>query len=305
MGENKQIWYLEGSKAAKLVSPLRASFDLRPFTSAPQDNSNNPARAEAIAGHFVVVTDMKNGVVALPPQCSDFSSNFRGIGVTPPPAGNRSTLAPASPAPKRAPAILAYISANGSPEEIEKTLALAFENIELAERERISREALEDAEREREQLNEIGVALSSQRDIQALLNLILAKTREITRADAGSLYLVEDEGEGKRHLRFMLTQNDSVEFPFQEFVLPLAEDSMAGYTALRGEVLNFADAHNLPPDLPFHFNDRYDRESGYRTRSLLTLPMRNAQGEVLAVLQLINSKRNPSPRLRSDADVAK
>ena len=168
-----------------------------------------------------------------------------------------------------------------------------------------SREALENADREREQLNEIGVALSSQRDIQTLLNLILAKTREITRADAGSLYLVEGEGDGQRHLRFILTQNDSLEFPFKEFILPLAEDSMAGYTALRGEVLNFADAHSLPPELPFQFNDRYDRESGYRTRSLLTLPMRNAKGEVLGVLQLINSKRNPAARLRSDADVAK
>src|SRR5580704_2097771 len=96
----------------------------------------------------------------------------------------------------------------------------------------------------------------------------------------------------ERRLRFMLTQNDSVDFPFKEFTLPLAEDSMAGYTALHGEVLNFADAHHLPKDLPFHFNDRYDRDSGYRTKSLLTLPMRNAKGEVLGVLQLINSKRD-------------
>jgi HD-GYP domain-containing protein (c-di-GMP phosphodiesterase class II) len=303
MGEKKQIWYLEGSTAAKLVANLDASYDLRAFTSVQQSNSGSPAY-ELNAGHFVVVSDLNNGVLALPPQCSDLSANYRVIGVPPAP-GSRSMIAAASPTPKRAPAVLAYISANASAEEVEKTLALAFENIELAERERVSREALEDAEREREQLNEIGVALSSQRDIQALLNLILAKAREITRADAGSLYLVGDEGEGKRHLRFMLTQNDSVEFPFKEFILPLAEDSMAGYTALRGEVLNFADAHNLPPELPFHFNDRYDRESGYRTRSLLTLPMRNAKGEVLGVLQLINSKRNPVERLRSEADVAK
>ena len=303
MGEKKQIWYLEGSTAAKLVANLGASYDLRAFTSVQQSNSGSSAN-ESNAAHFVVVSDLNNGVLALPPQCSDLSANYRVIGVPPSP-GSRSMIAAASPTPKRAPAILAYISANASAEEVEKTLALAFENIELAERERVSREALEDAEREREQLNEIGVALSSQRDIQALLNLILAKAREITRADAGSLYLIEDQGEGKRHLRFMLTQNDSVEFPFKEFILPLAEDSMAGYTALRGEVLNFADAHSLPPELPFHFNDRYDRESGYRTRSLLTLPMRNAKSEVLGVLQLINSKRNPVERLRSEADVAK
>ena len=114
----------------------------------------------------------------------------------------------------------------------------------------------------------------------------------------------EDTHDGRR-LRFKLTQNDSFEFPFQEFTLPLAEDSMAGYTALRGEVLNFADAYKIPADLPFRFNDRYDRESGYHTRSLLALPMKNAKGEVIGVLQLINSKRNLALRLRNAEDVAK
>jgi HD-GYP domain-containing protein (c-di-GMP phosphodiesterase class II) len=188
--------------------------------------------------------------------------------------------------------------------ELEKTLGIAFENIALAARERTAREELEAAEREREQLNEIGIALSSQRDVRELLNLILAKAREITRADAGSLYLIEDDAEGQRHLRFMLTQNDSLVFPFKEFTLPLAEDSMAGYTALRGKVVNFADAYHIPPEMPFHFNDHYDRESGYRTKSLLTLPMRNAKGEVLGVLQLINARNDPAARLRSEADVA-
>jgi HD-GYP domain-containing protein (c-di-GMP phosphodiesterase class II) len=175
----------------------------------------------------------------------------------------------------------------------------------LIERERAARRALKTAEREREELNQIGMALSSQRDIDALLELILAKARQITAADAGSLYLIEEDVEGRRHLRFVLTQNDSLDFPFREFVLPLAEDSMAGYTALRGEILNFADAYKIPPNLPFRFNDRYDRDSGYRTRSLLTLPMRNARGEVLGVLQLINCKRNPAAILQGPGDAAK
>jgi HD-GYP domain-containing protein (c-di-GMP phosphodiesterase class II) len=304
MGEKKQIWYLEGSAVAKLAAPLGAHYDLHAFAGSPSENSASPARSDGAGGTFVVLTEVKDGALALPPACGSATANFRVISLAAS-AGVRSAAGTGSRTPTRAPSILAYVSANASPEEVEKTLALAFENIALAERERASHEALENAEREREQLNEIGVALSSQRDIQALLNLILAKTREITRADAGSLYLVEDQGDGQRHLRFMLTQNDSLEFPFKEFILPLAEDSMAGYTALRGEVLNFADAHHLPPDLPFHFNDRYDRESGYRTRSLLTLPMRNPKGEVLGVLQLINSKRNPPARLRSEEDVAK
>jgi HD-GYP domain-containing protein (c-di-GMP phosphodiesterase class II) len=175
----------------------------------------------------------------------------------------------------------------------------------LASQLRATRQLLKVAEREREQLNEIGVALSSQRNISVLLTLILKKAREITGADAGSLYLVEEDAHDGRHLRFKLTQNDSFEFPFQEFTLPLTEDSMAGYTALRGEVLNFADAYKIPSDLPFRFNDRYDRESGYHTRSLLSLPMKNAKGEVIGVLQLINSKRDPALRLKNADDVAK
>lgn len=177
--------------------------------------------------------------------------------------------------------------------------------VKLAVQLREARAALKIAEREREELNQIGVALSSQRNIGVLLSLILKRARDITGADAGSLYLVEEDTRNGKRLRFMLTQNDSYEFPFQEFTLPLTEDSMAGYAALRGEVLNFANAYKIPSNLPFHFNDRYDRESGYRTRSLLALPMKNAKGEVIGVVQLINSKRNPALRLRTAEDVAK
>jgi HD-GYP domain-containing protein (c-di-GMP phosphodiesterase class II) len=175
----------------------------------------------------------------------------------------------------------------------------------LASQLRATRQLLKVAEREREELNEIGVALSSQRNINLLLTLILKKARDITGADAGSLYLVEEDAHDGRHLRFKLTQNDSFEFPFQEFTLPLTEDSMAGYTALRCGALNFADAYKIPTDMPFRFNDRYDRESGYHTRSLLSLPMKNAKGEAIGVLQLINSKRNPALRLKNTEDFAK
>ena len=72
-------------------------------------------------------------------------------------------------------------------------MGIAFENIELVIRERAAREELEIAEREREQLNEIGDGAFFERDVDALLTLILAKAREITGADAGSLYLVEED----------------------------------------------------------------------------------------------------------------
>ncbi len=154
------------------------------------------------------------------------------------------------------------------------------------------------ATRELEELNRVGIALSETRDVEQLLDLILKKAREITSADAGSLYLVENGGasadDGLRvpQLRFKLTQNDSVQFPFSERTLPVTENSMAGYCALHGEVIELADAYRVPKVRPFRFNATFDEQAGYRTRSLITLPMKNGKGEVLGVLQLINCKRN-------------
>jgi HD-GYP domain-containing protein (c-di-GMP phosphodiesterase class II) len=159
------------------------------------------------------------------------------------------------------------------------------------------------ATRELEELNRVGIALSETRDVGQLLDLILKKAREITAADAGSLYLVErggasaEEGLGDPQLRFKLTQNDSVQFPFSEHTLPLTENSMAGYSALHGQVIELADAYRIPKARPFRFNAKFDQQARYHTRSLITLPMKNGKGEVLGVLQLINCKRNAKATL--------
>ena len=165
------------------------------------------------------------------------------------------------------------------------------------------------ATHELEELNRIGIALSETRDVEQLLDLILRKAREITSADAGSLYLVEKDAApanragGVPRLRFKLIQNDSVQFPFSEHTLPLTEESIAGYCALHAEVIELADAYRIPKARPFHFNSSFDREAGYRTRSLVALPMKNGKGEVLGVLQLINCKRSPKVRLADAAVV--
>ncbi|MFZ3215723.1 MAG: HD domain-containing phosphohydrolase [Candidatus Acidiferrales bacterium] len=301
MAEKQEVWCLAGSVAQKLLAPLRENYSLQ-LLSSKEGDSNGAREPGASTNCGVVLAEMREGNPVLPVSWGGVDGNYRVIGVLL--EGASGAAKAARPAGGKEPIpVFAYVSASASREELEKTVAVAFENIELVRSERAAREDLENAEREREQLNEIGAALSSQRDVRLLLSLILAKAREITRADAGSLYLVDEEANGGRHLRFMLTQNDSLEFPFKEFTLPLAEDSLAGYTALRGEVLNFPDAHHIPAKMPFRFNEHYDRDSGYRTKSLLTLPMRNAKGEVLGVLQLINAKRDPAARLHSEADV--
>jgi HD-GYP domain-containing protein (c-di-GMP phosphodiesterase class II) len=153
------------------------------------------------------------------------------------------------------------------------------------------------------ELNKIGVALSAERDINKLLELILAKSREITAADAGSLYLVERGKERKAtaddQLRFELAQNDSL--PPQQFEkkkMPLDETSIAGYVALSGQPVNVADAYDLPPGSTFQISRSFDQRSGYRTKSVLVVPMKDHQDEVVGVVQLINKKRDATAVLR-------
>jgi len=154
-----------------------------------------------------------------------------------------------------------------------------------------------------ETLNKIGVALSTERNTDALLELILSKSREITSADAGSLYLVEEEPGGGTHLVFKLTQSDSHSVPFWQETLPIDTGSIAGYAAATGQVLNIEDAYRIR-NLPFQHNRDFDQKFGYRTRSMLVLPMKNQKNEVIGVLQLINSKKHREARLTSLAVVA-
>ncbi len=151
-------------------------------------------------------------------------------------------------------------------------------------------------------LNRIGVALSAERDLEKLLELILSKSREITDADAGSLYLVRRLGEGKgnghEQLSFELAQNDTVDVPFEKSTMPLDETSIAGYVAVTGRIVNVADAYRPPPGSPFRISRAFDEKSGYRSKSMLVVPMRDHENAVIGVVQLINKKRSPQAVLR-------
>jgi HD-GYP domain-containing protein (c-di-GMP phosphodiesterase class II) len=143
------------------------------------------------------------------------------------------------------------------------------------------------------ELNKIGVALSApQQEIDALLDLILKKSREITAADAGSLYLVERPKDGPPALRFELAQNDTVVLPFQKFTMPLDETSIAGYVAVSKEKVNVADAYRLPEGSSFRISRSFDEKSGYLTKSMLVVPMQDHKKTVIGVVQLINKKRD-------------
>ncbi len=181
---------------------------------------------------------------------------------------------------------------------LEKAVQRAFESLQAQEERRRTRHRLQKAVSDLETLNRIGVALSTERNTDALLELILSKSREVTNCDAGSLYLVEEEPGGGNHLVFKLTQSDSHSVPFRQFTLPIDTRSIAGYAASTGQILNIRDAYRIR-NLPFRLNRDFDQKFGYRTKSMLVLPMKNQRDEVIGVLQLINAKKHAQARLTS------
>src|SRR5947207_544183 len=177
---------------------------------------------------------------------------------------------------------------------------------EAAARAETARARGEAAQRAREigELTRIGVALGTERDIKTLLDLILTQSRRITQSDAGSLYLVETNELGEMRLRFRLAQTFSKpEALFVEHTIPVDRGSLAGYCAVTGDPLVIDDAYFLPPDVEYTINRSFDERYGYRTKSMLVIPMKDHKDEIIGVLQLINRKRNFDAILTTSADV--
>ncbi|MEE3232649.1 MAG: HD domain-containing phosphohydrolase [Candidatus Latescibacterota bacterium] len=139
-------------------------------------------------------------------------------------------------------------------------------------------------------LNAIGIALSSKhREIDELLQQILVEARRFTHAEAGTLYLLEGEA-----LTFAFAQNDRLNITTSSSEqpslppVPLNKDSVSGYVALTGETLNVADVYD---ESAHHWEGpkSYDRLMGYRTQSMLVVPMTDHEGLVIGVLQLLNA----------------
>jgi HD-GYP domain-containing protein (c-di-GMP phosphodiesterase class II) len=147
------------------------------------------------------------------------------------------------------------------------------------------------------QLLEVGQALSGSHNLAELLQMILTSSRQITCSDAGSVYLV-DRSTAIPELVFKVAQNDSLPITsFQESRISLTTQSLAGYVASTGESLNITDAYSLDAALPYGIDPSFDRDFGYRTVSVLVLPMKNQEGETIGVLQLINRKQQPDTKI--------
>jgi HD-GYP domain-containing protein (c-di-GMP phosphodiesterase class II) len=165
-----------------------------------------------------------------------------------------------------------------------------------------------------EQLNHIGIALSKERDITKLLEAILIAAKDVTHADGGTLYRMTEE----KTLKFEIIRNDTlgiamggttgVEIPFYPINLydkdgtPI-HSMVAAYSVHHDRSVNIADAYTAE-GFDFTGTQNFDKKTGYRSRSFLTVPMKNHENEIIGVLQLINSKDSASGAVVpfSDAD---
>ena len=148
-----------------------------------------------------------------------------------------------------------------------------------------------------DQLIDVGLSLNRERDPRRVLELILRHARAITNADAGSVYVVEDDG---KRLCFRVAHNDSVAADFAEFTLEVNDASIVGACVRSAEVINIPDLR-ATGDLT-HDNS-LDARLGYESRSMLTVPMRAPEGAVVGAVQLINAKHGRGP-LEGPSDIA-
>jgi two-component system response regulator HydG len=143
----------------------------------------------------------------------------------------------------------------------------------------------------KQKLIEISIALSSETDLSRLLEKIIYELRHITNSDGGSLFLVTDG-----RLRFEIAQNDTLmllkgkDFQFfEQYSIPISERSIAGYAALTGDLLNIPNVYELSADLPYRFNPEFDRRNNYHTQSILAVPLKDHAGEIIGVVELVNT----------------
>ncbi len=154
-----------------------------------------------------------------------------------------------------------------------------------------------------EQLNSIGASLSGERDLNRLLENILVAAKTITNADGGTLYRVTEDGT----LRFEIVRTTSLKYylggtsgqPVPFYPIRLHQEGkpnhgmVAAYSALTGKTVNIADAY-MAEGFDFSGTKAVDAKTGYRSKSFLTVPMRNHENEIIGVLQLINATRRGS-----------
>lgn len=128
--------------------------------------------------------------------------------------------------------------------------------------------------------------------LRALSDRVLRKCREVTGAEAGTVFMLRGQGRG-RHLEAVSAQNDVIRAKSALFTVPVNQTSIVGYVAATGETLLLDDAYAIPEERPYRFNPAFDQRTGFRTRSIMAFALKGARGRPIGVVQLIN--RRPVP----------
>ena len=141
-------------------------------------------------------------------------------------------------------------------------------------------------------LNKVGIALGSEMNLEKLLDLLIIKIIEFAKCDACSLYLREYNPD---RLLFQSSRTMSLQDRkerLKSIQVPLETKSISGFVALTGEVVNIKDCNNIENDKKYKFNDSFDKQTGYKTVSMLAVPLKNNKGKIVGVVQLINKFNN-------------
>lgn len=142
------------------------------------------------------------------------------------------------------------------------------------------------------------IEVSKPQPLGGLLSRVLLKSRRLTGAEAGTIFIVRGRGSSRR-LEAADAQNDVVSLDNVPIVLPLNETSIAGFIAVTGETVFIDDLYAIPASKPFSFDPSFDRRLNYCSRSMLAFPLLNHERKVIGVVQLINRRdaegRGPLP----------
>ena len=131
--------------------------------------------------------------------------------------------------------------------------------------------------------------IQSNLTVDKMLELVLAKARRLTVAEAGSIFIVRPTAvDSPNELLAMSLQNDKIEVESAAFKIPIDRTSIGGYVAATSEILEIEDLYNLDPSLPYSFNRSFDDRTGYKSNSMLSFPLKNFHGKVVGVVQLLN-----------------
>jgi len=146
-----------------------------------------------------------------------------------------------------------------------------------------------------DKLTYLGIELNQVRDLDILMERVLEYARSFVNADAGSIYI---KNKDEDTLQFTYTQNETLQerlpkgekLIYATFTLPINKESISGYVASTGQLLNIPDVYKIDETAPYHFGKKFDEESGYQTRSVITVPLETRRGDILGILQIINAQ---------------